>query len=255
MAMSASTTTSPLTSTPEKTSSPSASTTRNNPPPAGIPAQASTATSVSSQPTPSTSPHGEPSSPRQMFQPNLPPFMCASQSQMTPIILRPSSSLLNSSAPQAHMSPCNQPFAPNPLPFPLTNRLTLKLRTRFRAPTVGISNMVLSTPSTPDCSKTTNPSTTSKFSSAFENSTSIPTMASSSMASTTKSTASPSTMTQAPSAPPFPLPHGNAASLPSVLSASTPSAPPTTHLPPSSSISPTAWASSSWTRCSTAGPS
>ncbi len=53
------TTTSPRTSTPAEPSSPSASTTHNNPPPAGIPAQESTARFVSSRQAPSTSPHGE----------------------------------------------------------------------------------------------------------------------------------------------------------------------------------------------------
>ncbi len=73
-AMSASTTISPRISTQEKTSSPSAWTTRNNPPPAGIRALASTATSVSSQRTQSTSPHGAPSSPRPKSPLNPPLF-------------------------------------------------------------------------------------------------------------------------------------------------------------------------------------
>ncbi len=72
------------------------------------------------------------------------------------------------------------------------------------------------------------------------------------MASTTRSTASPSTPTPAHSALPSLSPHGAAASRLSAHSESTRSVPPTTHPHPSSSTSPTAWAFSSWTRCSTA---
>src|SRR5258707_1309899 len=52
------------------------------PPPAGTPAQASSARLASSPPAPSASPHGEPWSPRPKSPQNPPQFMCASQLQM-----------------------------------------------------------------------------------------------------------------------------------------------------------------------------
>ena len=91
--------------------------------------------------------------------------------------------------------------------------------------------------------------------SASASSTSTPPPASGSTAATSRSRAPPCTSTAAPSASPSPPPSGSAASRPQARSASTPSAPPTTRPRPSSSTSATAWASSSWTRCSTAGPS